>query len=109
MNLYNTSKTLTKLFNSLGNSYITETFDEEPFLFSVYLKRGDPMFDEKDYLAEVHTTRFIPKMFRSKKNPKKTVSVEKVRQKFEEMTSYLDIVANEGKTIQVRFMDMDYR
>lgn len=109
MNLYNASKTLTKLFNSLGNSYITSNFDEQPFVFSVYLKKGDEMFDDADYLAEVHTNRFIPKNFKVKDTPKKRVSIEKVRQEFEQMTSYLDGVANEGKKIQVRFMDMDYR
>jgi hypothetical protein len=109
MNLYNAAKTLTKLFNSLGNSYITENFEEQPFLFNVYLKRGDPMFEEADYLAEVHTNRFVPKFFKLRSNPKKKVSSEKIREKFQEMTSYLDEVANEGKKIQVRFMDMDYR
>ena len=67
------------------------------------------MFDDADYLAEVHTNRFIPKNFKVKDTPKKRVSIEKVRQEFEQMTSYLDGVANEGKKIQVRFMDVDYR
>lgn len=109
MNLKTTSKTLTKLFNTLGNDFITNNFEEKPFYFTVFLKEGDPMFDEKDYVAEVHTDRWIPKKFKLKTNPEKSESVNLLKEKFEEMIEYVGEIDGKDKKIQVRFMDLDYR
>lgn len=109
MNLKRTSQTLTKLFTTLGNEFITTNFQEQPFYFTVFLKEGDPMFEESDYVAEVHTDRFLPKKFKLKDNPEKYKSVDFLKEKFEEMINYVGEIDGKDKKIQVRFMDLDYR
>ena len=53
MTLPQLSKSLTSIYNTLGNRWLTENYETEPFDFRVYVRRGDDT-DLTDFVAEVY-------------------------------------------------------
>ena len=106
MNTFQTSKSLSQIFNTIGNKWIEEHLNEESFNFRVYLRRAG--HDEEhlgDYLAEVYTDRFIPrKMTYTKNGKKKKVTYEFLREKLMELTKYIST-----EPIEIKLMEVDYR
>ena len=62
MNLGELSNALEKLYNSVGNRYLTSNFITEPFDFKVNVKydRDNEMYD---YIVQVYTNPDIPEEF----------------------------------------------
>jgi len=103
MNLFQLSKQLTKLYNKLGNEWLTNEFDTEPFDFTVYVKNGDEILDQGDYLVQIYSNTWMPKSFN--RNGKK-VRLEKISNKFEEMAKYITELDD---TFEIKFMDVNFR
>lgn len=107
MNLYQQSKALSNVFNTLGNQWIEEHLGEEPFLFRVYLRK--PGHDEEhlgSLIAEVYTDRFIPKnMIYMNNGRRKKVTHEFLRKKLKEMSKYIQF----EEPIEIKLMEVDYR
>jgi hypothetical protein len=103
MNLFQLSKQLTKLYNKLGNEWLTNEFDTEPFDFTVYVKKGDEILDKGDYLVQIYSNPWMPKSFN--RNGKK-VRLEKISNKFEEMAKYITELDD---TFEIKFMDVNFR
>lgn len=104
------SSSLNSIFNTLGNNWIVENFELEPFNFRVYLRQTG--HDEEHlgkYIAEIYTDRFVPRNLKlSKKHRKKgkdSVSYTTIEKKFKELSKYLDL--KDG--IEMKLMELDYR
>ena len=65
MNLTELSNVLTKLYNTVGNKYITHNFISEPFEFKVKVRYGEP-YEYHGYYAEVYSIPDMPEDFRYK-------------------------------------------
>lgn len=110
MNLLWLSNTLEKLYNTLGNDYLTQNFHTEPFEFKVKVRRGIHDEDLHDYVVEVSADRKIPKSFKYKDDvPKKRFSdgidISVLRNLFKEYASYIDPTFGDfRKTIGVNFL-----
>lgn len=75
MNLTTLSTILTKLFNNLGNKYLTDNFVTEPFEFVVKVRYGDNDEYHK-YVADVYTKPAMPESFNYKPEIKKEKIVD---------------------------------
>ena len=62
MNLTQLSEMLEKLYNKLGNRYLTRNFNTEPFEFQVKIKynRDNELYD---YIIEVYSNPPMPNTF----------------------------------------------
>ena len=108
MNLKVLSNQLTKIYNTLGNEWLTSNFVTEPFVFSVYLRRGDPM-DTTDYVIEIYSHPQMTETFKYKKELEKNVDgvhISVLRNKFKELANYVERFGGFGNTVGVNFMDM---
>ena len=111
MTLPQLSKALTSLYNSLGNAWIVENLESEPFEFRVFVRRGDND-DLTDYVVEVYTDRPIPHTI-PYKNPSKQptradgIHYSVLRNKFEDLCDYVDRFGGFRKTLGVKFMDLE--
>ena len=108
MNLKLLSSQLTKIYNSLGNEWLTSNFETEPFVFSVYVRRGDPM-DTTSYVIEVYSYPQMPETFKYKRELEKNVDgvhISVLRKKFVELASYIEKFGGFGNSVGVNFMDM---
>lgn len=111
MNLSQLSLTLEKLYNTLGNEYITQNFESEPFEFKVHVRNGVGESDIFDYVVEVSADREIPRSFKYKENaPEKGwadgVDISKLKHVFKEYIKY--VVPHFGKfrsTFGVKFIN----
>lgn len=111
MTLPQLSKALTAIYNKLGNEWITENFESEPFDFRVYVRRGDND-DLQDIIAEVYTDRPFPELLTYKENVKKNFRADGVhnfvvRTKFKELANYIDTFGGMGRTLGVVLMDLE--
>lgn len=104
------SSSLSSIFNTLGNTWIVENFELEPFNFTVFVRQTG--HDEEHlgkYIAEIYTDRFVPRNLKlSKKHRKKGkdyVPYTTIEKKFKELSKYLDI--KDG--IEMKLMELDYR
>ena len=109
MTLPQLSKSLSYVYNKLGNLWIIENLNSEPFDFRVYVRRGDHD-DLTDYVAEVYTDRPIPKII-PYKDPKKHKGSNGIHHsvlssKFKELANYVDTFGDFRKTLGVEFMDL---
>lgn len=114
MTLHQLSKSLTTIYNKLGNDWITENFESEPFDFRVYVRRGDRGDDLQDYIIEVYTEKPFPDTLLYKPERKKNNWVDQVHysvviQKFKELANYVDTFGSLGKTLGVKLMDLKTR
>ena len=67
MTLKSLSRGLTRLYNNLGNKYLTDNFITEPFKFDVNVRKGDREDDYHGFIIEVNTDRKLPRTFAYKK------------------------------------------
>lgn len=67
MDLKSLSRGLTRLYNNLGNKYLTDNFVTEPFEFDVNVRKGDRHDDYQHFIIEVNTDRKLPSTFAYKK------------------------------------------
>ena len=105
------SKVLEKVFNVLGNMYITDNFDAEPFEFRVNVRKGNRDDDLQDYIVEVYSTPNMPESFNYKSGKKDSVSgihISVLGNKFRELMRYVDSSFGEfRKTVGIRFMNAE--
>ena len=105
------AKQLTKIYNTLGNDWLVQNYETEPFDFRVYVRRGQGD-DLHDYEVEIYSDRLIPKDFkyRNKKNGIDGSHISFVQNFFKNLATYVDgSFGDFQKTLGVKFMDMDYK
>ena len=108
MNLTEMSKSLSSIYNTIGNKWIVENLKEEPFDFRVYFRKGDHD-DLTDFIAEVYTDRPIPKTIDWKdqsKHKSDGIHISVLSNKFKELADYISIFGDFRKTLGVKFMDI---
>ena len=92
MNLQKLSEQLTMLYNTLGNKWLVQTFETEPFEFSVSMRKGGDD-DHRDYEIDVNTDRKFPDSLKYRENKKtKFDGVHRtvIERHFKEMFKYVD-------------------
>lgn len=102
------NKILEKLFNTLGNDYLTDNFDVEPFEFKVNIRKTEYGDDELyNYIVEVYSTPDLPKSFMYKDDEKNGIHISKLNHLFKEYVKYVDSSFGQfGKTLGVKFMNV---
>jgi len=95
MNLNELSATVEKLYNKLGNRYLTKNFFTEPFEFEVKI-RHDKNNDMYAYIIEVHSNPpmpeslyYRPEVKEEKKITSDGVHISVIRSEFKKMFEYL--------------------
>ena len=111
MTLPQLSKALTSLYNSLGNAWIVENLESEPFEFRVFVRKGDHT-DLHSFVVEVYTDRPIPHTIPYKDSSKQPTRANGIhysvlRNKFEDLSDYVDRFGGFGRTLGVKFMDLE--
>jgi len=105
----NVNKILGKLFNTLGNAYLTKNFQTGPFEFKVNFRKSEDD-DLQDYIIEVYSIPDIPRRFTykpSKKNDLDGIHISVLKHKFREYIKYVDPTFGEfRKTVGVKFMNV---
>lgn len=108
MNLKELSDVLTKMYNKLGNKYLTDNFITEPFEFEVNVRMGGP-YEYHDYYAEVYCVPDMPNYFQYRPEVRKEknkwadgVDISVVITQFQKMIEYVDS-KRKGK-IGINFM-----
>jgi hypothetical protein len=102
------NKILEKLYNKLGNDYLTKHFDVEPFEFKVNVRKSNYGDDELyNYIVEVYSTPDLPESFMYKGDKKNGIHISILKHLFKEYIKYIDSSFGQfGKTIGVRFMNV---
>ena len=109
------SKTLEKLYNGLGNSYITHNFIEGPYEFTVNVRHGIPykdgIGDVYDYVIEVYSIPDIPtKGLTYKPELNKWadgVDISVIQNHFKNLVSYVyPNIGTIGNIVGVKFMNI---
>ena len=110
MNLTELSNILTKLYNTVGNRYITQNFISEPFEFKVNVRYGDP-YEYHKYYVDVYSIPDMPEFFKytpelRKKEKKDVVGayVNIIELKFKSLIEYVD--TERKGLIGVNFMNV---
>ena len=113
MNLTQLSTMLEKLYNKLGNRYLTKNFITEPFEFEVKLRydRDDEFFD---YIIDIYSNPPMPQRFEYrpevKEDKNKTtdgVHISVIRSEFKKMFEYID--TNNKRYVGVVFMNVEQK
>jgi hypothetical protein len=107
---------LEKMYNTLGNSYLTKNFDTEPFEFKVNVRKGTYDNDLQDYIVEVYSNPDLPKSFIYKSDSDENsdekygiggIDISVLRGLFKEYVNYVDSsFGSFGKTVGVKFMNV---
>jgi len=112
MNLTELSTTLEKLYNKLGNRYLTKNFITEPFEFEVNIKY-DKNNDIYDYIIEVYSKPPIPQSLdyrpEVKEEKNKTadgVHISVIRSEFKKMFEYIETNNYNKRYVGVVFMNV---
>jgi hypothetical protein len=110
MNLTELSNILTKLYNTVGNKYITQNFISEPFEFKVKVRYGEP-YEYHKYYVDVYSIPDMPEFFKytpelRKKEKKDVVGayVNVIELKFKSLIEYVD--TERKGLIGVNFMNV---
>lgn len=107
----NLNTILEKIYNTLGNKYITDNFDVEPFEFKVRIRKADRDDDLQDYIVEVYSTPNLPRNFDYKDGKRDSVNgihISVLGGKFKEFIQYVDSSFGQfRKTVGIRFMNKD--
>jgi len=108
MNLTQLSSILGKVYNRLGNKYLTDNFITEPFDFKVKVRYGE-WNEYYDYIIEIESTPDIPKSFRYKPEVKKEknkwadgIDISVLKHEFKEIYKYVDMPP---KSVEVKFVN----
>ena len=107
MNLTLLSKVLTKLYNKLGNNYLTRNFITEPFEFDVKVRYNgaDEIYD---YTIEVSSIPSIPESFEYKPELNKDVHgvhISVIQSKFLDMYRSIEPIDDRKRYACVDFMN----
>lgn len=106
MDLKTLQRVLERMFNSLGNQYLTDNFETEPFKFEVKVRKGE-RDDLHDIMVEIISTPKMPKDLKYKKGKSNADGADKsvIRHKFKEMANLVDpTFGSFRKTIGVYFI-----
>lgn len=111
LNMKNMDKILKRVYNTLGNKYLTDNFKTEPFEFDVKVRRGDREDDLQSWIVEVYSVPDLPESFVYKKQNEGRVSdgihISVLRREFKNYIKYVDpSFGGYGKTIGVKFMNL---
>jgi hypothetical protein len=113
MNLTQISSVLEKLYNTLGNKYLTTNFITEPFEFEVKIRYGNEQ-DYYDYIIEVYSNPPMPDSLQYRPEIKKQqnkkadgVHISVIIGEFKKIFDYVDI--NNKRHIGVNFMNRSYK
>jgi hypothetical protein len=111
MNLTQLSEILEKLYNKLGNRYLTRNFITEPFEFKVKI-RYDKDNELYDYIIEINSNPPMPKIFRYRpevrEEQNKTASgahLSVIKGEFRKMYQSIETNENRKRFVGVVFMD----
>jgi len=100
---------LEKIYNTLGNKYLTDNFDTEPFEFKVRLRKGDRDDDLQDYIIEIYSVPDMPDGFNyksGKRNGSDGIDISVFKHKLKEFINYVDSsFGGFGRTVGIRFMN----
>lgn len=102
-------KKLEKVYNTLGNKYITDNFISEPFEFSVKIRRGDREEDLQDYIIEVYCIPDMPNGFTYKPGKSEYmdgIHISVLKREFLDYIKYVDSsFGRGGRSLGIRFMN----
>jgi len=107
MNLTILSKVLTKLYNKLGNNYLTKNFITEPFEFDVKVRYDRDNYI-CDYIIEVSSISPMPDSFDYKPELNKDahgVHISVVQSKFLDMYRSIEPIDDRKRYACVEFMN----
>lgn len=107
MNLTLLSTVLTKLYNKLGNNYLTRNFITKPFEFDVKV-RYDRDNDISDYIIEVSSIPPMPESFEYKPELNKDVDgahISVIQGKFLDMYRSVEPIDSRKRYAGVKFMN----
>ena len=95
MRMSELSSKLEKMYNLLGNKYLTDNFITQPFDFKVKVVYGDE-YDYFDYKVEVYSIPDIPKSFMYKPEVKKNkvadgIDISVLKNEFKNYINYLGL------------------
>lgn len=110
MNLKLLSSQLTKIYNTLGNEWLTQNFETEPFDMRVFVRKGGHPDYLHDYEVEIYTDRKVPKTLKYKEGIKPNKSgahISYIIGYFKDLAKYVDSSFGDfSKTLGVTFMDV---
>lgn len=105
----NLDKILEKVYNTLGNEYLTNNFDTEPFEFKVNLRKGNREDDLQDYIIEIYSVPDMPNGFNyksGKRNGSDGIDISVFKHHLKELIKYVDTsFGGFGRTVGIRFMN----
>ena len=107
MNLTQLSNILTKLYNKLGNNYLTRNFITEPFEFDVKVRYDRDNYI-CDYIIEVSSIPSIPESFEYRPELNKDahgVHISVVQGKFLDMYKSVEPIDDRKRFVGVKFMN----
>lgn len=111
MNLGELSTSLEKIYNTVGNRYLTSNFITEPFEFKVKViyDRDNDMYD---YIIQVYSIPDIPDSFKYRPEVKESKRVDGIhisvlKSKFKEYIQYID--PNTNRYYGIEFMNLEKR
>ena len=107
MNLGELSNALEKVYNTVGNKYLTTNFKTEPFEFKVKVIY-DRDYDMYDYIVKVYSTPDIPDGFFYKPEIKEEkgldgIHISVLKTKFKEYIQYIE--PNSKRYYGIEFMN----
>ena len=112
MNLTQLSTTLEKLYNKLGNRYLTKNFITEPFEFEVNIKY-DRNNNTYDYIIEVYsnppmpqTLEYRPEVKEEKNKTADGAHISVIRSEFKKMFEYIETNNYNKRYVGVVFMNV---
>jgi hypothetical protein len=101
---------LEKLYNKLGNNFLTKNFETGPFEFRVNVRKGKYDNDLKDYIVEVYSIPNMPDQFKYKGGPRDLMSGVHISIIKREFRNYINLVdptfGGFGKTVGINFMNV---
>jgi hypothetical protein len=111
MNLTELSFVLKKLYNSLGNNYLTKNFITVPFEFDVKVRydRDDAI---ADYIIEVYSNPPMPKSFEyvpevKEKKVTDGVHISVIKTEFKKLYEYVETDKSRKRFVSVKFMNQE--
>jgi len=100
-------KVLERIYNTLGNFYLTDNFDTDTFEFKVNIRKGDRDDDLQDYIVEVYSVPDLPESFMYKDSNNSGIHISRLGHEFKELIKYVDSSFGEfRKTIGIKFMNV---
>lgn len=110
MNLTELSTVLTKLYNTLGNRYLTKNFITEPYEFDVKV-RYDRDDEIADYIIDVYSNPPIPDtlIYKPEIRKEKTsdgIHISVLKTEFKKMYGYVETHQTRKTSIRVQFMNI---